>query len=60
MGELIDDDMLNTFSVVGTPEEIGPDAAAKLGDIVQRVSCYITYDSRPRRPVGPVRDGIRG
>ena len=59
MGELIDDDMLNTFSVVGRPEEIGPMLRAKLGAIVQRVSCYITYDIDPT-VLSAVRDGIRG
>jgi probable F420-dependent oxidoreductase len=59
MGELIDDDMLGTFSVVGRPEEIGPMLNAKLGDIVQRVSCYLTYDADPS-VLSAVRDGIRG
>jgi probable F420-dependent oxidoreductase len=59
MGELIDDDMMNTFSVVGRPEEIGPMLRAKLGGIVQRVSCYLTYDVDPA-VLSAVRDGIRG
>jgi probable F420-dependent oxidoreductase len=58
MGELIDDDMLHTFSVVGTPEEIGPGLKAKLADIVQRLSFYAMYDSDPAI-WGPVRDAVR-
>ena len=59
MGGLIDDEMLRTFSVVGTPEEIGPALIAKLGDIAQRVTCYTTYPVDPA-VWGPVRDAIRG
>ena len=59
MGELIDDHMLNTFSVVGPPEEIGPMLRARLGDLVQRVSCYITFDIDPA-VLQAVRDGLRG
>jgi alkanesulfonate monooxygenase SsuD/methylene tetrahydromethanopterin reductase-like flavin-dependent oxidoreductase (luciferase family) len=58
MGELIDDDMLHTFSVVGTPEEIGPGLKVKLADIVQRLSFYAMYDSDPAI-WGPVRDAVR-
>jgi hypothetical protein len=59
MGELIDDDMLHTFSVVGSPDEVGPRLREKLGDIVQRVSCDINYDIDPS-VLSTVRDGIRG
>ncbi len=58
MGELIDDDMLHTFSVVGTPEEIGPGLKVKLADIVQRLSFYAMYDSDPAI-WGPVRAAVR-
>ncbi len=59
MGELIDDDMLHTFSVVGTPKEVGAGLRAKLGDVAQRVNCYATYDVDPAI-WGPVRDALRG
>jgi probable F420-dependent oxidoreductase len=58
MGELIDDEMLHTFSVVGTPDEIGPGLNAKLADIVQRLSFYAMYSIDPA-VWGPVRDAIR-
>ncbi|MDO8390096.1 MAG: LLM class F420-dependent oxidoreductase [Actinomycetota bacterium] len=44
MGKLIDDDVLNAFAVVGTPEEIAPQLKARYGDIIQRISFYAPYD----------------
>ena len=34
MGELIDDEILNTFAVVGAPEEVGPELHRRYGDVV--------------------------
>ncbi len=47
MGELISDEMLHEFSVVGTPEEVGKGLLAKLGDSVQRTTLYATYEADP-------------
>jgi probable F420-dependent oxidoreductase len=58
MGELITDDMLHTFSVVGTPDEVGAALRKKLGDLAQRITCYATYDVDPA-VWGPVRDALR-
>ena len=49
MGELIDDDILDTFAVVGEPEDIGPELAARYGGVVDRSSFYAPYDSDPER-----------
>jgi probable F420-dependent oxidoreductase len=49
MGELIDDDVLNTFAVVGEPEAVGPGLAQRYGDIVDRISFYAPYKSDPDR-----------
>jgi len=49
MGKLIDDDMLNTFAVVGAPEQIGPELHRRYGDVIQRVSFYAPYESDPDR-----------
>jgi probable F420-dependent oxidoreductase len=38
MGNLITDEMLNTFGIVGTPEEIVPEMKRRYGDIVDRTS----------------------
>lgn len=40
MGALIDDEMLNTFAVVGEPDEIAPELLRRYGDIVDRLSFY--------------------
>ncbi|WP_026920272.1 TIGR03617 family F420-dependent LLM class oxidoreductase [Gordonia polyisoprenivorans] len=43
MSALIDDDVLSTFAVVGTPEEAGATAAQKFGDLVDRFTFYAPY-----------------
>jgi probable F420-dependent oxidoreductase len=49
MGELIDDEILTTFAVVGEPESIGPELHARYGDCIQRISFYAPYRSDPER-----------
>ncbi len=49
MGELIDDEILNTFAVVGEPEEIAPELSKRYGDVIQRISFYAPYESDPAR-----------
>jgi hypothetical protein len=49
MGELIDDEILNTFAVVGPPEEIAGELHRRYGDVVDRVSFYAPYRSDPSR-----------
>ena len=49
MGTLIDDEILNTFAVVGEPEEIAPELSRRYGDVVQRISFYAPYASDPDR-----------
>ena len=49
MGTLIDDDILNTFAVVGEPEAIGPELSKRYGDVVSRISFYAPYKSDPER-----------
>jgi len=49
MGELIDDDMLQTFAVVGEPEQLAAGLAERFGDVVDRVSFYAPYASDPDR-----------
>jgi probable F420-dependent oxidoreductase len=38
MSELITDEMVDAFCVLGTPDEIGPIVRARYGDLLQRVS----------------------
>lgn len=49
MGELISDEMLNTFAVVGEPDQIAPELHKRYGDVIQRLSFYAPYDSDPQR-----------
>jgi alkanesulfonate monooxygenase SsuD/methylene tetrahydromethanopterin reductase-like flavin-dependent oxidoreductase (luciferase family) len=49
MAGKIDDEILNTFAVVGEPESIAPELAARYGDVVQRISFYAPYASDPER-----------
>lgn len=49
MGELITDDILETFAVVGAPEAIAPELHRRYGDVIQRMSFYAPYDSDPDR-----------
>ncbi len=49
MGTLIDDEILNTFAVVGEPESIAPELTKRYGDVIQRISFYAPYASDPDR-----------
>jgi probable F420-dependent oxidoreductase len=49
MGNLIDDEILNTFAVVGEPEHIAPELHRRYGDVIQRISFYAPYKSDPER-----------
>ena len=40
MGELINDEILHTFAVVGEPHEIAPGLLSRYGDVVDRLSFY--------------------
>ena len=49
MGELVDDDVLGAFAVVGPPDEIGPALHARYGDVVDRVTVDPPYTTDPAR-----------
>ena len=49
MGEIIDDDVLDAFAIVGEPEAIPGKIKARVGDVVDRVSFYTPYSSDPER-----------
>lgn len=59
MGELIDDEILATFAVVGEPEAIATELHARYGDVVDRLSFYAPYQSDPER-WSTVLAGLRG
>jgi probable F420-dependent oxidoreductase len=43
MGELIDDDVLDAFSVVATPNDVGAVVRSRLDDVISRFSIYAPY-----------------
>ena len=45
MGTLVDDEVLETFAVVGEPEEVAPELKRRYGDVISRISFYAPYDS---------------
>lgn len=49
MAELIDDDVLNTFAVVGELDDIPGKILARFGDLVDRFSFYAPYRVEPER-----------
>jgi probable F420-dependent oxidoreductase len=49
MGNLVDDEILNTFAVVGEPEQIAPELHRRYGDVINRISFYAPYKSDPER-----------
>ncbi len=49
MGGLIDDEILNTFAVVGEPETVAPELHRRYGDVIQRISFYAPYKTDPER-----------
>ncbi len=49
MGDLITDEILDTFAVVGAPEQIAPELHARYGDVIQRINFYAPYSSDPER-----------
>ena len=49
MGDLITDEILNTFAVVGQPETIAPELAKRYGDVIKRLSFYAPYSSDQSR-----------
>jgi probable F420-dependent oxidoreductase len=49
MGNLIDDEVLNTFAVVSEPEGVAPELHRRYGDVIQRISFYAPYASNPDR-----------
>src|SRR3954471_5328766 len=49
MGNLVTDEILNTFAVVGEPEHVAPELLRRYGDVVGRISFYAPYRSNPDR-----------
>jgi probable F420-dependent oxidoreductase len=58
MGELIDDDILNTFAVVAEPEKVAEGVISRYAGTVDRLSFYAPYQSDPERWL-PVVEALR-
>jgi probable F420-dependent oxidoreductase len=58
MGELVTDDILETFAVVAEPEDVPRQMLARYGDVLDRISFYAPYKSDPDR-WSKVLDGFR-
>lgn len=61
MSGLIDDTMVRTIAVVGTPDECAREIVARFGDISQRVCCYFpgyaATDERIAKLVAAIKHG---
>ena len=53
MADLVDDTVLNTFAVVATPDQAGPEIQRRYGDLIDRYTLYAPYalDDEVRRRV---------
>jgi probable F420-dependent oxidoreductase len=49
MADLIDDEILGTFAVVGELDEIAPEVRRRFDGLVDRFSFYAPYDMEPKR-----------
>jgi probable F420-dependent oxidoreductase len=56
MGELIDDEILNTFAVVAEPDAIGAELTKRWTGLVDRCSFYAPYKSDPQRWASVIAD----
>jgi probable F420-dependent oxidoreductase len=59
MGELIDDEMLDTFAVVAPLDEVPARVLARYGDLIDRFSFYMPYRLEPER-FAELLAGFRG
>ena len=63
MPELIDDEVLHTFAVVGEPDQVAAELNRRYGDVVHRMTLTVPHQSDPARWAtffDAVRGGDRG
>ena len=58
MGDLITDEILQTFAVVAEPDASAPELLARYGDLVDRISFYAPYKAEPDTWL-PVIDALK-
>jgi hypothetical protein len=56
MGELIDDEILNTFAVVAEPDGVGAELKRRYAGVVDRCSFYAPYRTDPQRWTKTIED----
>jgi probable F420-dependent oxidoreductase len=59
MGRLIDDDVLNAFAVVGSPDEIPGLLEKRFGDVIDRLNFYTPYEGAALSTVPKVMAALR-
>jgi probable F420-dependent oxidoreductase len=59
MGDVIDDELLHAFAIVGEPAIVGKGLATRWGPVATRITLYATYKSHPAL-WSTVIDSIRG
>ncbi len=59
MIDRIDDDMLRTLAVVGTPEECAADIKARFGDVAERICAYFPGSDHPAGTIRALADSLR-
>jgi len=60
MGDLIDDEKLETFAVVGPPEAIGPAIRRRFDGVADRISFYPPEGGYDPETMGAIIEGTRG
>jgi hypothetical protein len=58
MWELVDDEVVEAFAVVGEPDQVGAEIVRRYGDVMTRVTLYTPYEIAPEVEL-LVADGIR-
>jgi len=59
MGDVIDDEVLNTFAVVGEADQIAPELHRRYGDVISRISFYAPYKTDASK-WGKVLEDLKG
>ncbi|HEV3055376.1 MAG TPA: LLM class F420-dependent oxidoreductase, partial [Solirubrobacteraceae bacterium] len=47
LSQMVDDEVLNTFAIIGTPEEAVAELKRRYGDVVTRITLDLSPDLEP-------------
>ena len=59
MIDLVDDDMLATLAVTGTPEECAAEIRRRFGDVAERICAYFPGSDPPAAEIGRLAAALR-